>query len=97
MPKTNVIMIEEFITELIVTDASISAGAAIAGLVRSFPEAAAIEAAFAFVSMASALERPIFSFTDNDQEFATDMYRAIAAFTADIYAVETQDGPSYHL
>ncbi len=72
----------------------ISARAAIASTVRSFPNASVIDAAFAFVSMASAIEHPIFTFTDNDDEFAIEMYRAIAAYVADIYAVETLYGPS---
>ena len=87
--KTNTIQIEEHLAELIVSIEGLSAREAIARTVKSFPEASAIGAAFGFISMTSALENPIFAFTANDKEFAAEMYRAIAAFTADIYAVES--------
>lgn len=94
MPNTNVELIEEFIAELIISNEKTSMQVAIASTVERFANSPAIDATFAFVSMASTLEQPIFKYTDNDNKLAMEMYRAIAMFTADIYAVEKLSGPS---
>ena len=94
VPRSCSEKIEEFVAELIVSNESTSMWAAIAATVTKFPNSPALDAAFAFTSVASALERPFFSFTDNDKKRAAEMYRAMALFVADIYAVEKLYGPS---
>ncbi|WP_299852370.1 hypothetical protein [uncultured Roseovarius sp.] len=85
-------MIEEFVADFIVSNEDYSVRDAIAATVKKFPNYMAIDAVFAFVSMASALEQPIFRYTDNDKKISAQLYRSIAMFIADIYAVEKLKG-----
>lgn len=80
--------IEEYFAECIFANPNPSVRNAIAKTVLKFPEATATCAAFAFISLAASLETPLFRYTANDEKLSVVLYRAIAAFVADIYAVE---------
>lgn len=87
-------LIEEFVAERAVSETSTSPQTLIFAAIERFPNAKAIEAAFAFVCVASALEPPSMFSEGVEQEFVSKMHRAIAVFSADIYAVEALHGPS---
>ncbi len=88
LPGSYAALIEEFVAEQIIST-DLPPRKIISAATIKFATASAIEAAFAFVAVASALEQPVFSGTKNNQILSTEMYRCIAAFVADIYAVET--------
>ena len=92
MPFTLSEQIEEFVAELIVSNEDMSVRYAISAAIGRFPNARAFDAVFAFVSMASALERPVFKYTDRDEKLSAELYRSIAILVADIYAVEKLRG-----
>ena len=94
MPRAQYIKVEEYVADLFASNEGVTAPMAIAAAVSRYPKCPAIDAAFAFVSVVSSLEEPFFLYTENDEKLAIDMYRSIAAFTADIYAVEKLFGPS---
>ncbi|MEO3416801.1 hypothetical protein AAFO92_19290 [Roseovarius sp. CAU 1744] len=92
VPLTLTEKIEEFVAELIVSNEDLSARNAISAAIGEFPNAKAIDAVFAFVSMASALEQPLFDYTGRDAKLSAELYRSIAILVADIYAVERLRG-----
>lgn len=92
MPLTLTEKIEEFVAELIVSNEDLSARYAISAAIGEFPDVKAIDAVFAFVSMASALEQPLFNYTGRDAKLSAELYRSIAILVADIYAVEKLGG-----
>lgn len=92
MPVAHAEQIEVFVAEFIVSNEDLSVKDAISAAIGNFPNAQAIDAAFAFVSMASALEQPVFRYTDNDKNLSAELYRSVAMFVADIYAVEKLKG-----
>lgn len=94
MPRAYHLALEEFVAEFLTSGKNPSAAVAIAIAVTKFPKCPAIEAAFAFTSVASALEKPLFQYTADDEALAKNMYRAIAVFAADIYGAEKLTGPS---
>lgn len=88
VPNTRLELIEEFFAEYIVSRSEPSVRDAIAATVKKFPMATAACVAFAFVSIASSLESPIVKGKENNEKLSAELYRAIAVFVADIYAVE---------
>ncbi len=92
MPLTLTEKIEEFVAELIVSNEDLSVRYAISAAIGEFPDVKAIDAVFAFVSMASALEQPLFNYTGRDAKLSAELYRSIAILVADIYAVEKLGG-----
>ncbi len=92
MPIAHAEVIEEFVADFIVSNADSSVRHAIAATMVKFPNSMAIDAAFAFVSVAAALEQPVFKSTENDATRSGELYRSIAMFVADIYAVEKLSG-----
>ena len=92
MPFTHTEQIEEFVAEFIVSNEDMSVRYAIFAAIERFPNVKAIDAVFAFVSMASALERPVFRYTGRDEKLSAELHRSIAVLVADIYAVEKLRG-----
>ena len=86
-------LVEEFVAELVVSQERSSPNVIIAEAVKKFPNAPALETTFAFTCVASALERPMVLPKDMEESFIAGLYRAIAVFSADIYAVERLRGP----
>lgn len=94
VPINDAEMIEEFVASLICANKNISAPSTVASAVINHPLSPAIDAAFAFVSVASALEEPTFQSTEENARYCSALYRATAIFIADIYALEKISGRS---
>lgn len=86
MPET-ISHIEEFAATYLLTHHTRAARSVIVATVARYPDAPALSAAFAFVSLAAHLEDPVAALDRDGAAIAQDLYRCISAFVADIYAV----------
>lgn len=86
MPETTS-HIEEFAATYLLTHHTRTPRSVIVATVARYPDAPALSAAFAFVSLAAHLEDPVAALDRDGAAMAQDLYRCISAFVADIYAV----------
>ncbi|MEO3417413.1 hypothetical protein AAFO92_22370 [Roseovarius sp. CAU 1744] len=94
LPGSYSSLIEEFVAERSLSMERAPPNVVIGEAVRKFPNAPALEAAFACICVASALEQPVTLSKEIDVDFIIGLYRAIAVFSADVYAVEKLYGPT---
>ena len=80
-------VIEEFAAEYLLSHHAPTPQALVAATIARFPQAQALHAAFALVSLAAHLEDPIASLDADGKSLARELYRCVSAFTADICAV----------
>ena len=79
--------IEEFAAEYLLSHHAPSPQALVAATIAHYPQAEALHAAFALVSLAAHLEDPIVDLDPESRHIAREIYRCVSAFTADICAV----------
>lgn len=80
-------LIEEFAAEYLLSHNAPTPRALVAATIAQFPQAEALHAAFALVSLAAHLENPVVSLDTDGKSLARELYRCVSAFTADICAV----------
>ena len=81
--------IEEFFAERLFSTAMPDATSVIYDVVKAFDDAAASQAAFAFVNCAFGLEDGLFDKTPETVEISRAIFKATALFSADMFAAES--------